>query len=192
MRKALMQRKTKETDIEIALCLDGEGKTSIDTGIGFFDHMLASFAIHTSFDLSVCCKGDLAVDSHHTVEDVGILLGKVFAHILQDRGNIARFGDALIPMDETLARAAVDISGRSYLYFDSDFRDSCIGNMNTQMVEEFWRAFSQNAQVTLHLEVLHGRNDHHKVEALFKAAAHAIRQAVAVNKRGVLSTKGTL
>lgn len=192
MRNALLKQKTKETDIEIELCLDGNGVISIDTGIGFFDHMLSSFALHAAFDLSIRCSGDLTVDSHHTIEDVGIILGRAFAQAIEERSKIARYGSATIPMDESLARAVVDICGRSFLFFDADFGDFVIGTMSTQMIEEFWRAFSTNAQMTLHIEVLHGKNDHHKAEAIFKAAAHAMRQAVAPNEKGVLSVKGAL
>ena len=192
MKSASLQRKTKETDIETELRIDGSGIVTIDTGIGFFDHMLSSFALHAAFDLSIRCSGDLTVDSHHTIEDVGILLGKAFAQAIEDRSKIARYGSAIIPMDESLARAVVDICGRSFLFFDADFKDSMIGTMSTQMIEEFWRAFSANAQLTLHIEVLHGRNDHHKAEAIFKAVAHALRQAVIPNEKGVLSVKGAL
>ena len=192
MKSASLQRKTKETDIETELRIDGSGIVTIDTGIGFFDHMLSSFALHAAFDLSIRCSGDLTVDSHHTIEDVGILLGKAFAQAIEDRSKITRYGSAIIPMDESLARAVVDICGRSFLFFDADFKDSMIGTMSTQMIEEFWRAFSANAQMTLHIEVLHGRNDHHKAEAIFKAVAHALRQAVIPNEKGVLSVKGAL
>jgi imidazoleglycerol-phosphate dehydratase len=192
MRSALLQRKTKETEIETELCIDGSGIASIETGIGFFDHMLSSFALHAAFNLKIRCNGDLTVDSHHTVEDVGILLGKAFAQAVKDRSKIARYGSAVIPMDESLARAVVDVCGRSFLYFDADFREPMIGTMGSQMIEEFWRAFSTNAQLTLHIELLYGKNDHHKAEAIFKAAAHALRQAVVSNEKGVLSVKGAL
>ncbi|MDF3005536.1 MAG: Imidazoleglycerol-phosphate dehydratase [Oscillospiraceae bacterium] len=193
MRNVTITRKTKETDIVLSLNLDGMGKADINTGVGFFDHMLTAFAVHSGIDLSVVCKGDLEVDCHHTVEDVGIVLGQAFLQAVGDRAGIARFGHFMLPMDEALAMAAIDISGRAYLVFDADFKNANIGAMDTQMVEEFWRAFAMNAAVTLHLKLLYGSNDHHKVEAIFKAAAHAVKLAIVVQKeKVVLSTKGCL
>lgn len=193
MRNVTITRKTKETDIVLSLNLDGMGKADINTGVGFFDHMLTAFAVHSGIDLSVVCKGDLEVDCHHTVEDVGIVLGQAFLQAVGDRAGIARFGHFMLPMDEALAMAAIDISGRAYLVFDADFKNANIGVMDTQMVEEFWRAFAMNAAVTLHLKLLYGSNDHHKVEAIFKAAAHAVKLAIVVQKeKVVLSTKGCL
>lgn len=193
MRTATITRKTKETDIALTLNLDGRGTADIDTGIGFFDHMLTAFAVHAGVDLSVRCKGDLAVDCHHTVEDVGIVLGQACLQAVGDRAGIARYGHFVLPMDEALAMAALDISGRAYLVFEADFKSDRIGGMNTQMIEEFWRAFAVNAAVTLHVKLLYGANDHHKAEAIFKAAAHAVKMAVAKEKEHVvLSTKGCL
>ena len=193
MRNVTITRKTKETDIVLSLNLDGMGKADINTGVGFFDHMLTAFAVHSGIDLSVVCKGDLEVDCHHTVEDVGIVLGQAFLQAVGDRAGIARYGHFMLPMDEALAMAAIDISGRAYLVFDADFKNANIGVMDTQMVEEFWRAFAMNAAVTLHLKLLYGSNDHHKVEAIFKAAAHAVKLAIVVQKeKVVLSTKGCL
>lgn len=193
MRTVTITRKTKETDIVLSLNLDGMGKTDINTGVGFFDHMLTAFAVHSGVDLSVICKGDLEVDCHHTVEDVGIVLGQAFLQAVGDRAGIARYGHFMLPMDEALAMAAIDISGRAYLVFDAEFKSVNIGAMDTQMVEEFWRAFAMNAAVTLHLKLLYGTNDHHKAEAIFKAAAHAVKMAIVIQKeKVVLSTKGCL
>lgn len=193
MRTATITRKTNETDIVLSLNLDGAGKADIKTGVGFFDHMLTAFAVHSGVDLSVGCKGDLKVDCHHTVEDVGIVLGQAFLQAVGDRAGIARYGYFMLPMDEALAMAAIDISGRACLVFDADFKSDQLGAMDTQMVEEFWRAFAMNAAVTLHIKLLYGSNDHHKAEAIFKAAAHAAKMAVAAqNDQGVLSTKGCL
>ncbi len=193
MRTATLTRKTKETDIALTLNLDGRGTADIDTGIGFFDHMLTAFAVHAGLDLSVRCKGDLAVDCHHTVEDIGIVLGQAFLQAVGDRAGIARYGHFVLPMDEALAMAALDISGRAYLVFEADFKSDRIGGMDTQMIEEFWRAFAMNAAVTLHLKLLYGMNDHHKAEGIFKAAAHAAKMAIAKEKEHVvLSTKGCL
>ncbi len=193
MRTATIIRKTRETDIALSLNLDGTGKADINTGVGFFDHMLTAFAVHSGVDLSVRCNGDLAVDCHHTVEDVGIVLGQAFLQAVGDRSGIARYGHFMLPMDEALAMSAIDISGRAYLVFDATFKSAQIGAMDTQMVEEFWRAFAMNAAVTLHIRLLYGSNDHHKAEAIFKAAAHAVKMAIAVQKeKVVLSTKGCL
>lgn len=193
MRTVTITRKTKETDIVLSLNLDGMGKADINTGVGFFDHMLTAFAVHSGVDLSVICKGDLVVDCHHTVEDVGIVLGQAFLQAVGDRAGIARYGHFMLPMDEALAMAAIDISGRAYLVFDAEFKSANIGAMDTQMVEEFWRAFAMNAAVTLHLKLLYGSNDHHKSEAIFKAAAHAVKIAIVAQKeKVVLSTKGCL
>ena len=193
MRTATITRKTRETDITLTLNLDGGGVADIDTGVGFFDHMLTAFAAHAGVDLSVRCAGDLAVDCHHTVEDVGIVLGQAFLQAVGDRAGIARYGHFMLPMDEALAMAALDISGRAWLVFDAEFKSDRIGGLDTQMISEFWRAFAMNAAVTLHLKLLYGANDHHKAEALFKAAAHAVRMAIARQKENVvLSTKGCL
>lgn len=192
MRSSDINRKTKETDIKLSLNLDG-GDVSIDTGVGFFNHMLNSFAVHGGFGLIVDCRGDLEVDEHHTVEDIGIVLGKAFAEALGDKGSIERFGSFYVPMDEALAFASVDISGRPFLVFDADFPQECCGEYNVAMTEEFMRAFAFNAGITLHTKVLYGNNSHHMVEAMFKAVAHAMRLAVKENNSNMpLSTKGVL
>lgn len=191
MRTSTQSRATKETDISLKLCLDG-GDVRISTGIGFFDHMLNSFAVHGGFGLTVQAKGDLNVDCHHTVEDTGIVLGKAFAEALGDRSGIARFGSFWAPMDEALAFAAVDISGRPFLVFHADFAQERMGDYDACMTEEFFRALAFHAGITLHARVEYGSNAHHQTEALFKAAAHAISAATAVTGGGVLSTKGSL
>ena len=192
MRTASIERKTKETDIKLSLNLDG-GAVSIDTGVGFFDHMLNSFATHGGFGLEVCVKGDLQVDEHHTVEDTGIVLGKAFAQALGDKGSIERFGSFYVPMDEALAFASVDVSGRPFLVFDAEFPQERCGGYDCAMTVEFMRALASNAGITLHLKALYGDNSHHITEALYKAAAHALRLAVKPNGSGKpLSTKGVL
>lgn len=192
MRTATVNRKTKETDIKLSLCLDG-GEVSISTGVGFFDHMLNSFATHGRFGLIVDVKGDLEVDEHHTVEDTGIVLGKAFAEALGDKGSIERFGSFYVPMDEALAFASVDVSGRPFLVFDADFPQARCGDYDCAMTVEFMRAFAFNAGITLHLKSVYGDNSHHITEALYKAAAHALRLAVKSNDTGKpLSTKGVL
>lgn len=192
MRTAVEQRKTKETDVRVELCLDG-GNAEISTGIGFFDHMLTAFAVHGGFGLKIKTDGDLEVDCHHTVEDTGIVLGKAFAAALGDKSGIARFGSFFIPMDEALAFASVDVSGRPFLVFQAQFPEERVGEYDTCMTEEFFRAFAMNAGITLHLRMEYGRNSHHIAEALYKAAAHALRLAVAQTGTGaVLSTKGVL
>lgn len=191
MRTSVQKRKTRETDVSISLSLDG-GESNISTGIGFFDHMLNSFAVHGGFGLTVETVGDLNVDCHHTIEDTGIVLGRAFAEALGDRSGIARFGSSYVPMDESLAFAAVDISGRPFLVFQADFAQDRVGEYDTCMTEEFFRALAFQAGFTLHVRVEYGTNAHHQTEALFKAAAHAIRTAVTVSGGGVLSTKGLL
>lgn len=191
MRTSVQTRKTRETDISVKLCLDG-GETKISTGIGFLDHMLGSFALHGGFGLEVSAKGDLNVDCHHTVEDTGIVLGMAFAEALGDRSGIVRFGSFYAPMDESLAFAAVDISGRPFLVFHADFAQERIGDYDSCMTEEFFRALAFHGGVTLHARVEYGTNAHHQTEALFKATAHALRIAVARNGDGILSTKGSL
>lgn len=190
MRTATCNRKTKETDVSVRLDLDG-GPADISTGIGFFDHMLEAFAVHGGFGLTVNVKGDLRVDGHHTVEDTGIVLGEALAEALGDKSGIARFGSFLLPMDESLALAAVDVSGRPFLVFDANFPEERVGEYDTCLTPEFFRAFAFHAGITLHLKIEYGANSHHMIEALFKAAAHALRLAVAP-RDGVLSTKGTL
>ncbi len=191
MRTAEITRKTKETDITVRLDLDG-GNADISTGIGFFDHMLTAFAVHGGMGLIVKAVGDLQVDGHHTVEDVGIVLGKAFREALGDMKGIARYGTAFIPMDEALGFASIDISGRPFLVFNAEFSDDKIGDFDACLAEEFFRAFAFNAGVTLHLKCEYGKNDHHIAEALFKAAAHAIKAAKTVSGSGILSTKGVL
>lgn len=192
MRTAEINRKTKETDISVKLDIDG-GEVNIDTGIGFFDHMLTALAVHGGFGLTVKAAGDLNVDGHHTVEDVGITLGAAFAQALGDKAGIMRFGSAYIPMDEALGFCALDISARPYLVFNARFTNERVGEFDTCLTEEFMRAFAFNAGMTLHLRCEYGSNDHHIIEALFKALAHALKQAVRLNADGsALSTKGTL
>lgn len=194
MRTATITRTTKETDIALQLNLDGSGKTSLNTGVGFFDHMLDALSRFALLDLTLTCQGDIQVDAHHTVEDVGICLGRAIREALGDRAGIRRVGSAYLPMDEALAFAAIDISGRPYLAFDAEFTAPMVGAFDTQLAEEFFRAVAVNAGLTVHVKVLAGRNDHHKLEALFKAFGLALRDAAAVDPRvtGVLSTKGAL
>lgn len=194
MREATLERQTKETDIRLTLCLDGAGRTKLATGIGFFDHMLDALCRFAQFDMKVVCTGDLHVDAHHTVEDVGICLGKAMREALGDRVGIRRVGSAYMPMDEALAFAAIDISGRPYLAWNAEFTAPMCGAMDTQLAEEFFRAVAVNAGLTVHMNLIAGRNDHHRMEALFKAFGLALRDAVRVDGQiqGVLSTKGTL
>ncbi|WP_085833287.1 imidazoleglycerol-phosphate dehydratase HisB [Clostridium merdae] len=192
MRTAEQFRNTKETEIRVQLALDG-GETKITTGIGFFDHILQAFATHGNFGLQVQAKGDLYVDGHHTVEDTGIVLGRAFREALGNRSGIARFGSFYVPMDESLAFAAVDVSGRPFLVFQAEFPQQTIGAYDACLTEEFFRAFAMNAELTLHTRVEYGKNSHHMVEAMFKAVAHALRIAIAETTPGqVLSTKGSL
>ena len=192
MRTALIERNTKETQIKIELCLDG-GEVSVSTGIGFFDHMLTAFGVHGGFGLKVEVKGDLEVDTHHTVEDTGIALGQAFKKALGDMSGIERYGFFSIPMDESLANCVLDISNRPFLVFKAEFKEERCGDFETCMTEEFFRAFAMNSGITLHLEVPYGTNSHHEIEALFKAFAHALKVAVKKNDDGsVLSTKGVL
>ncbi len=194
-RTAHLTRTTKETEITLDLDLDGTGETEIDTGVGFFDHMLTAFARHALFDLKVQAKGDLHIDSHHTVEDVGIVLGQALRQALGEKRGITRFGQALVPMDEALAEAAVDISGRAHLAWSVGFERPMLGTMDTQLVEEFFRALAGNALITLHVTRRAGSNAHHVAEASFKAAARALRMAVAPDLRqndAIPSTKGAL
>lgn len=192
MRIGYRKRETKETNIELTVDLDGQGKNQIDTGVGFFDHMLTAFAVHSGFDLELSCKGDLNVDCHHTIEDIGITLGQAFAEAVSDKTGIARYGNFTIPMDEALASCSVDISGRPFLVFHGEFGDYRLGDMDSAMVEEFFRAFAMNAMVTLHINLYYGNNDHHKAEAIFKAFAHALKAAVKIEGTEVLSSKGSL
>ena len=192
MRTASVSRKSKETDVSVQVNLDG-GDVSVQTGIGFFDHMLTAFAVHGGFGLQLTCKGDLEVDCHHTVEDTGIVLGQAFLKALGDKAGIARYGSFFVPMDEALGFCAVDISGRPYLVFDARFPEERVGEFDTCMGAEFFRAFAFNAGVTLHLRAPYGDNSHHILEALFKAAGHALKIAAAKTADGaVLSTKDML
>lgn len=191
MTPVTLSRKSAETDITITLNLQGQGQAQINTGIGFFDHMLTALARHAGWDLAVRAQGDLHVCGHHTVEDVGIVLGQALGQALGDKSGIARYGHALIPMDEALARAVIDISGRPYLVFKADMTAPMVGSFDTQLCQEFFRALAFQAGITLHLHALEGANTHHIIEALFKALAHAFVQALAP-RPGILSTKDTL
>jgi len=193
-RTATIERTTAETSVSIDLGLDGSGTFEVETGVGFFDHMLHLFAKHSGFDLTVRCDGDLEVDDHHTVEDVAIGLGQALRDALGEKAHIARYGDAHVPMDDALARAVIDLSGRSYCRLDASFERAQVGRLSTEMVEHVWRSVADHARCNLHLTVLHGHNDHHKIEALFKAAAQALRAAVqrSPDHAEVASTKGTL
>ncbi len=195
MRNASISRRTAETDVSVSLDLDGTGKAAIATGVGFLDHMLELFARHALFDAEIRVTGDLHVDQHHTTEDAGIALGQAFARALGDKRGIARYADIHLPMDETLSRVAIDISGRPFLVFRTTFRVEKIGQFDTELVREFFQAFAMNAGITLHVETLYGENAHHIAESLFKGLARALRKAVAVDPREdgrVPSTKGTL
>lgn len=193
-RQAKIVRESKETKIEICINLDGSGVYEGDTGIGFFDHMLCLFAKHGLLDLYVKAVGDLNVDSHHTIEDVGIVLGMAIKEAMKGKEGIKRYGTSFVPMDETLSTVSLDLSGRAYLVFDADFTVDKIGSFDTEMVEEFFRAVATNAGITLHARVIYGKNNHHMVEALFKAFGKALSEALTYDERikGVLSTKGSL
>ena len=191
LRIASVSRKTKETDITIEINLDGSGKSAIDTGIGFFDHMLDAFTRHSGYDLTVKAVGDLHIDSHHLVEDTGIVLGQALAEALGDKRGIARFGEARIPMDEALAEVAVDISGRSFLVMKADFYSPVIGTYSTQMTKHFFESLASAAGINMNMKV-EGDNDHHKKEALFKAFAYAMKRATVIEGQEIKSTKGVL
>jgi imidazoleglycerol-phosphate dehydratase len=195
MRSASVSRRTAETDVSVSLTLDGTGKAAIATGVGFLDHMLELFARHGLFDLEVKVEGDLHVDQHHTTEDTGIAVGQAFLKALGDKKGIARYADLHLPMDETLSRVALDISGRPFLVFKAEFPAEKIGAFDTELVREWFQAFAMNGGVTLHVEALYGDNSHHIAESCFKGLARALRKAVAVDPREegrVPSTKGTL
>ena len=192
MREASLERNTKETKIKMSINLDGQGKSNIDTGVGFFDHMLDLFAFHSGYDLSVYANGDLDVCDHHTVEDCGILLGTIFKKALGDKKGIARYGSFNLPMDETLCNVTLDISGRPYLVFNAEFKRESIGLYSTEMTEEFFRAFAMASGVTLHINIYYGSNDHHKIEAIFKAFGHALKMATKIESDQLPSTKGVL
>ncbi|WP_294784244.1 imidazoleglycerol-phosphate dehydratase HisB [uncultured Eubacterium sp.] len=193
-RYAQLHRKTNETDINLTLTLDGSGKQNISTGIGFFDHMLSGFTRHGFFDLSLDVKGDLEVDSHHSIEDTGIVLGNAIRESLGDKKGIKRFGSMILPMDETLVLCAIDLSGRPYFAFDAEFTTDRVGDMDTEMVREFFYAISYAAGMNLHMKVLSGTNNHHIIEALFKAFGKALDEAASYDPRvtDILSTKGSL
>jgi imidazoleglycerol-phosphate dehydratase len=193
-RTASIRRQTAETTIDLTLNLDGSGTHTLATGVGFFDHMLTHLAKHGLFDLTVQCQGDLHVDSHHTVEDVGICVGKCLAQALGDKSGIRRYGSATVPMDETLVTAAVDLSGRPFLFWNAPVPNELLGTFHSSLAEEFWRAVSSAGGFNLHVFLHHGRNTHHIVEAIFKATARALRAATELDPRatGVPSTKGVL
>lgn len=193
-RISKLTRKTKETDIAISFSIDGSGKSQINTGIGFFNHMLDGFARHGFFDLDVNCEGDLAVDCHHTIEDCGIVLGNAIKNALGDKKGIRRYGSCILPMDETLVLCAIDLSGRPYLNFEAEFTVEKVGYMDTEMVKEFFYAISYAAGMNLHIKVLNGGNNHHMIEAMFKAFARALDEATTIDPRitDILSTKGSL
>lgn len=192
MRKATLRRATGETDISITLTVDGTGRFEGTSGIGFFDHMLHLLARHSGMDISLTCQGDLDVDNHHTIEDIGITLGEVFEKALGDKKGIHRYGCFFCPMDETLSRIVLDLSGRSYLVFDVDIPVERIGSFETEMTREFFLAFANNAKMNLHMATLYGVNGHHIVESLFKGIGHALKEAVTIEGDTVLSTKGVL
>ena len=195
MRKGTVKRKTKETDVAVAVDLDGNGRSSVATGIGFFDHMLDLLARHSRIDIDIKAKGDLHIDHHHTTEDVGIALGQAVKQALGDMKGITRYADVHVPMDEALTRVALDISGRPFLVFKAEFVRDKVGEFDTELVQEWFQAFATNAGITLHVETLYGTNDHHIAESCFKALARALRAAVAIDPRAkdeVPSTKGLL
>lgn len=192
MRKATLRRTTGETDISISLTIDGTGRFEGTSGIGFFDHMLHLLARHSGMDISLTCQGDLDVDNHHTIEDIGITLGEVFEKALGDKKGIHRYGCFFCPMDETLSRIVLDLSGRSYLVFDVDIPVERIGSFETEMTREFFLAFANNAKMNLHMATMYGVNGHHIVESLFKGIGHALKEAVTIEGDTVLSTKGVL
>ncbi|ACX51477.1 Imidazoleglycerol-phosphate dehydratase [Ammonifex degensii KC4] len=194
MRRAEISRKTKETEVRVELCLDGQGRAEINTGIGFFNHMLEAFTRFSNFDLKVRARGDLEVDAHHTVEDVGIVLGKALEEALGNKEGIARFGHAILPMDEALVLAAVDVSGRRGFYWEGSFPTTQVGGLDVEVIPEFFRSLAFNARITLHLRILAAENTHHAAEALFKACGLALGQAVTLRPHGggIPSTKGVL
>jgi len=193
-RVAEIRRHTKETDVRVSLALEGRGEARISTGIPFLDHMLQLFARHGLFDLEVECRGDLHIDDHHSVEDIAISLGHAFVEALGDKAGIARYGSALVPMDEALCRVAIDLSGRFYLVYQVKTRRQTIGNFSVELAEHFWRSFAESCRCNLHIDLIRGRNTHHILEATFKGTARALRQAVERDAKieGVLSTKGVL
>ena len=194
-RQAEINRKTAETDIQLALVLDGSGKSTIDSGVGFLDHMLTLFAKHGRFDLKVICRGDTQVDDHHSVEDIGICLGEAFGKALGDKAGIRRYGDCILPMDEALILSAVDISGRAHLSYEARMRAKKVGTFDVELAEEFWTAFARAAKLTLHIRQLDGKNAHHIIEGQFKSVARSLRTAVSIDPElagEIPSTKGLL
>ncbi len=192
MRQVIINRNTLETSIELQLNLDGSKEISIDTGIGFFDHMLKAMAFYAEFDIELKCHGDLEVDSHHTIEDVGLVFGNALKESLGDRRGITRFSSTITPMDESLALVAIDISNRPYLVENLSFKSDMIGNMDTQDFKEFFRAFAFSAGMTLHIDLMRGENDHHKIEAVFKGLGRSLKEALTIKGNEVISTKGVL
>ncbi len=191
-RTATVSRKTKETDITVTVALDGTGTSAVNSGVVFLDHMLTNFSRHSGFDLSLTCKGDLEVDDHHTVEDIALVLGSAIVEALGGKVGIQRYGWAIIPMDEALARCAVDLGGRSFSVFKAEFRRAVIQGFSTEMVEHFFLSLSGSLKANIHVSVLEGQNTHHKIEAIFKAFAYAMKQAVAVTGTEIVSTKGVI
>ncbi len=194
LRIGELSRKTYETDVNVKINLDGSGKYNINTGIGFFNHMLCMVAKHGMTDLDIVAKGDLDVDFHHTIEDIGIVMGKCIKNAIGDKKNIKRYGTFFIPMDESLSMVSIDLSGRPYLVFDAEFKNEKVGQMDTELVEEFFRAVAFNAEMTLHIKVLYGKNVHHMIEGIFKAFGHALKEAVSIDSsiNGIMSTKGVI
>ncbi len=194
MREAKLVRKTNETDIELFLKLDGNGLARIESGIGFLNHMLVLFSKHGFLDLDLKCKGDLDVDGHHTIEDIGIVLGQALKQALNNKEGIVRYSTKFTPMDEALSMVSLDISGRPYLYFDVPMEREYVGSFETELLEEFLRSFAYNAGITLHIKLIHGKNNHHIIESIFKGLGRAIDEAITISPKvkGVLSTKGTL
>ena len=193
VRTGKVTRTTRETDINITVTLDGKGTAKIDTGIGFFDHMLTALSVHSGISMDISVKGDLHVDGHHTVEDTGIALGQALAAALGDKSGIKRYGTFYIPMDESLAMTSLDISNRPFLVFNAEFTNQSCGGYDVCLTEEFFRAFAFNAGITMHINLMYGSNDHHKCEAIYKSCAHALKEAVEITESGkTLSTKGVL
>ncbi|NTV93105.1 MAG: imidazoleglycerol-phosphate dehydratase HisB [Chlorobiaceae bacterium] len=192
VRTATVSRKTKETDITVTVLIDGTGQGSVNSGVAFLDHMLANFCRHSGFDMSIVCKGDLDVDDHHSVEDVALVIGSAINKALLDKIGMQRYGWAIIPMDEALARCAIDLGGRSYCVFNAEFKRPVIEGFSTEMVEHFFVSLSRTMQANIHLAILEGKNTHHKIEALFKSFAYAMKDAVRITGTTIPSTKGKL
>ncbi|MBF0453031.1 MAG: imidazoleglycerol-phosphate dehydratase HisB [Candidatus Magnetomorum sp.] len=192
MRKSQLTRQTKETHIQMRLCVDGTGNRTIRTGIGFLDHMLDLFAFHGQFDLEVSCQGDLNVCPHHTIEDIAIVLGQAMDQALENRNSISRYACCYLPMDECLSRTVIDVSGRPFHVFDADFNTPMIGTFPTEMISHFFYSFTMNAKMTIHQEILYGNNDHHKAESLFKGLARALHDSIQLTQQCMPSTKGII